>query len=181
MPREAIWRLPYDRARWIVGLGALLAAVLVTVAFAAFVSSFVWPHSDIGDPNATIDAGAVGAYRTGEPVFFQQGRFWLVRQTDGGFVAFSARDPFLGCTVPWRPTLSYVDPRDGVAKQGWYRDPCHGSVYDSDGTKVFGPSPRDLDTYPVEVVGRRVIVHAAERHLIPGAARADFAPFGGSP
>jgi len=144
----------------------------------AFLSSFAWPEAEVGDPNATIDAGRAVDFHEGEPVFVKDGRFWLVKQPGGSFVAFSAADSFRGCTVVWQPAFESLDPRDGRTKQGWYRDPCHGSTYDPQGTKVFGPSPRDLDTYPVEVIGGRVIVRAAERHLVPGAANASLQPFG---
>ena len=178
MPREAIWQLPYDRVRWLLGLGTLVACVLSTLTVVAFLASFVWPRSDVGDPRATIDVGRAADYREGEPVFVQEGRLWLVRRTGGSFVAFAAADSFQGCTVVWRADFEHTDPRDGVRKRGWYRDPCHGSVYDPDGTKVFGPSPRDLDRYPAEVMGGRVIVRAAERHQQPGAANPDLQPFG---
>jgi Rieske Fe-S protein len=178
MPREAVGRFANDRARRLVSLAVLAAVCLTTMASVAFLSSFAWPQIGVGDRDVTVEAGLVTDYAVGEPVFFQQGRFWLVRQPDGSFVAFSAADSFRGCTVVWQSDRRYVDPRDRVEKQGWYRDPCHGSIYDRDGTKVFGPSPRDLDTYPVTVIGRQIIVHAADRSLMHGNDRPELQPFG---
>ena len=154
MRSAASWTLRYDCQRWLVGIGALIAALLAATAMAAFVSSFAWPRSDLGDPNAMLSVGRVTDFKVGEPVYFSQARFWLVRQADDSFVAFSARNPYLGCTVPWRSDFHIQDPRDGVARAGWFRDPCHGSTYYLDGVKIFGPSPRDLGRYPVEVSGR---------------------------
>ena len=162
----------------LVGVGVVAGSILLTVIAFGLVATFAWPRTGLGDRDATIEAGLATDYRIGEPVFFQEGRFWLVRRAGGDFVAFSAADSFRGCTVVWQPDRRYVDPRDGVEKQGWYRDPCHGSIYDPEGTKVFGPSPRDLDTYPVTVIGRQIIVHAADRNLVPGDDRPELQPFG---
>jgi Rieske Fe-S protein len=50
------------------------------------------------------------------------------------------------------------DPRTRRTGAGWFRDLCHGSTYLMDGERVFGPAPRDLDRYPVSIVGSRVVV-----------------------
>ncbi len=178
MPNEAFWTYRLERMRWLVAIGVLTATIMGVIVTAAFVSSFAWPQTGLGDPNATINLGRVTDFKVDEPVFFSDGRFWLVRQPDDSFVAFSARDPHSTCTVPWRPDFVFEDTRDGVKKAGWFRDPCHGSTYDLNGAKVFGPSPRNLDTYPVEVLGQQVIVHAGDRHLIHGDAIPSFQPYG---
>ncbi len=179
MPREILWnyRQP-ERMRWHVGVGVLLTALVLIIITGAFLSSFVWPTTDLGDPTALIRAGRVTDFAKEEPVFFPEARFWLVRQPDDSFVAFSAKDSYRGCTVAWRPDFGFEDPRDGMWKTGWFRDPCHGSVYDPDGTKVFGPSPRDLDRYPVEVIGQEVVVRAGESDGIPGTPSPSLQPFG---
>jgi cytochrome b6-f complex iron-sulfur subunit len=178
MPREASWPPSSERVRLLVAVGALASAAAGLVAVMALLTSFAWPQSGLGDAQANVQAGRVDDYAVGRPVFFSDGRFWLVRQANGGFVAFSAADSFRGCTVLWRPDYVFEDPRDGVTKQGWFRDPCHGSVYDLHGTKVTGPSPRDLDRFPVDLMGPQVVVHASPQRLIPGEARPDYEPFG---
>jgi len=169
---------PSERFRQLVGICVLASIVAGVVGVIVFLASFAWPEIGVGDPHATIQAGKVTDYAINEPAFFQDGRFWLVRQMDDSFVVYSAADSFRGCTVLWRADFPFVDPRDGVRKEGWFRDPCHGSVYDLQGIKVFGPSPRDLDRFQVEVVGSQIIVRAAARHLIQGTARPDYQPFG---
>ncbi len=67
----------------------------------------------------------------------------------GMIYAFWRKCPHLGCTVPWRPDFSWLDPRSNETYSGWFRCPCHGSTYSDTGVKVFGPAPRSLDQYPV--------------------------------
>ena len=93
MPGEAFLAYRHERMRWLVGVGVLLAAIMGVIAAAAFVSSFAWPHADLGDPNALINAGRITDFEVNEPVFFQDARLWLVRRADGSFVAFSAPRP----------------------------------------------------------------------------------------
>lgn len=96
--------------------------------------------------------------------------FHLVHLEDGEFRALSAKDPHLGCTVPWRPEFQFE------GQTGWFRNPCHGETYDITGRRVFGPSPRDLDRYPVEVRDGRVIVTLSEDALILGEPGVSSAP-----
>lgn len=92
----------------------------------------------------------------GEPVQISEGKFWLSNlsgaQGDvlgvgstGGILALYWKCPHLGCTVPWSPSF------DGAAVNfpgitGWFRCPCHGSTYSRAGIRVYGPSPRPMDT-----------------------------------
>lgn len=96
--------------------------------------------------------------------------FHLVHLEDGEFRALSAKDPHLGCTVPWRPEFQFE------GQTGWFRNPCHGETYDITGRRVFGPSPRDLDRYPVEVRDGRVLVTLSADALILGEPGATSAP-----
>jgi cytochrome b6-f complex iron-sulfur subunit len=92
----------------------------------------------------------------GDPVRIVEGRFWLVNlepgvtpngeQTPGGLLALWQKCPHLGCTVPWRPDFEFQD------RKGWFRCPCHGSTYTKEGgVLVFGPAPRPMDVFPLEV------------------------------
>ena len=72
---------------------------------------------------------------------------------EGMVYAFWRKCPHLGCTVPWNPMFAFEDPRSGQAYTGWFRCPCHGSTYSDAGFKVFGPSPRSLDMFPVSIAG----------------------------
>lgn len=89
--------------------------------------------------------------------------FHVVRLVDGEFLALYPFDPHRGCPVAWRPDFEWE------GRTGWFRNPCHGEIYFIDGTRAFGPSPRDLDRFPVAVVDGRVIVTTSLDALILGA------------
>ena len=74
----------------------------------------------------------------GEPFRWTPGQFYLVH-TDDGVEALWWKCVHLGCTVPW------------ISGSGEFICPCHGSVYEYNGSRVSGPAPRALDAMPVEV------------------------------
>lgn len=81
-----------------------------------------------------------------------------------------------GCEVRWKPDMVY--PTDSPnPTRGVFNDPCGGAIYDMTGHRLFGPAPRDLDTFPVEVTDNHTIVDT--RTLIcgnAGPARASGCP-----
>jgi Rieske Fe-S protein len=56
---------------------------------------------------------------------------------NAGFVIYSSICPHLGCRVNWFP-----DKKEFIC-------PCHGSRYNFDGKKTYGPAPRGLDPLPL--------------------------------
>lgn len=58
---------------------------------------------------------------------------------------FLGRDPHSGCPVTWEAD------RELDGRTGWFIAGCSGSIFDRDGSRVFGPSPRDLDRFPPHV------------------------------
>ncbi len=91
-----------------------------------------------------------------EPARISEGKFWLSNlagaQGDvlgvggtGGIMALYWKCPHLGCTVPWNPSFDGATVNfPGIT--GWFRCPCHGSTYSRAGIRVYGPSPRPMDT-----------------------------------
>ena len=69
---------------------------------------------------------------------------WLWRRGQEDFVAFINYCTHLGCGVTWIPGAHI------------YLCPCHGSVYNTDGTVAGGPAPRPLYRYDVRVRKGRV-------------------------
>ncbi len=55
---------------------------------------------------------------------------WAVKQADGQVTVFSPICPHLGCGYRW-------DQQDRL-----FKCPCHGSIYDIEGTVKAGPAPR---------------------------------------
>jgi cytochrome b6-f complex iron-sulfur subunit len=70
---------------------------------------------------------------------FREGKFYLVRLDDGGFLALHRTCTHLGCTVPW------------IADDGRFTCPCHASSFDIRGDVTSPPAPRALDLFPVRI------------------------------
>lgn len=146
-----------------------LAGASVLGVTALLLAGFVWPE---GYPPDFVNLGRAQDYAPGSVTMFTDlvdftERRWdvpvsmqtrmelngserevviaLARYEDVTSGALLARDPRNGCRMPWRPQFSF----DGTL--GWFRDPCHGSTYDRHGQRVFGPSPRNMDYFDVEV------------------------------
>lgn len=69
---------------------------------------------------------------------------WLRREDTQNFIAFAVNCTHLGCPVQWL----------GDAKL--FLCPCHGGVYNADGTVAAGPPPKPLVRYPVRTRGGQV-------------------------
>ncbi len=97
------------------------------------------PRSDISAQDAVIIAGAVDRFEPGTVSAFVQGKFYLARLEDGGFLAMSRTCTHLSCTVPW------------VAGEDRFICPCHASEFDIRGDVINPPAPRALDLYAVSI------------------------------
>jgi cytochrome b6-f complex iron-sulfur subunit len=129
---------------------------LAVVGLAGIPLDFVWPRNvkGFGGPiNVTPDRIPAAG---GDPIVIPEGKFFVLNlepgetttgvETPGGVLALWRKCPHLGCSVPWNPSFEF----QGV--KGWFRCPCHNSTYTKDGgVLVFGPAPRSLDVFPVEV------------------------------
>jgi len=98
-----------------------------------------------------------------DPLRIIEGKFWLLNlepgttttgaETQGGVLALWQKCPHLGCTVPYRPAFEFE------ARRGWFRCPCHNSTYTKEGgVLVFGPAPRSMDVFPLEVQPDRGLI-----------------------
>lgn len=65
---------------------------------------------------------------------------WLRKVSDQDFIAFSVNCTHLGCPVRWE------------ADAELFMCPCHGGVYNKDGSRAAGPPPKGLPKYPVRIV-----------------------------
>ncbi|PKN81279.1 MAG: hypothetical protein CVU47_07455 [Chloroflexi bacterium HGW-Chloroflexi-9] len=161
----------------------LILFLASSVTLVAMLAAFVWPSGV--SPSGRIDIGRIEDYPVGSvtslvPVDgegrtfgsavidapdppIETLRLWIVHLGDGRLLALVGRSPHRGCTLPWRPTYTY----EGI--QGWFRDPCTGSTFTRDGTRVFGPSPRDMDRVAIDLgVDGRVTLDVSR--VIPGAS-----------
>jgi hypothetical protein len=161
----------------------LILLLAASVTLVAMLAAFVWPSGV--SPSGRIDIGRIEDYPVGSvtslvPVdgegrtfssasidapapAIETLRLWIVHLDDGRLLALVGRSPHRGCTLPWRPTFMF----EGT--QGWFRDPCAGSTFFRDGTRAFGPSPRDMDRVAIEVsTDGRVTIDVSR--VLPGAS-----------
>lgn len=114
-------------------------------------ASFLRPRVVADGAGGLFGAGAVDRFAPGTVTAFADGKFYLVRLADGGFLALHRECTHLGCTVPWDP------------EQQRFACPCHASVFDIHGAVVNAPAPRPLDTFPVRIENGIVKVDTSQR------------------
>jgi menaquinol-cytochrome c reductase iron-sulfur subunit len=64
---------------------------------------------------------------------------WLRKNSDSDFVAFAVNCAHLGCPVRW------------IADSELFLCPCHGGVYNKDGSRAAGPPLTGLSHYQVRI------------------------------
>ena len=131
-----------------MGAGALGALALLEVGGASLL--FMQPRSLEGEFGSQVKAGPVDTFPNGSVVEYPDGRFFLVRSAEGGFLAVYRRCTHLGCSVNWE------------ADQNRFFCPCHASSFDLHGDVENPPAPRALDTFPVQILEGQVIVDTGQ-------------------
>ncbi len=127
----------------------LAAVALVEAAWV--VIDLLKPRRVVADETAVVTAGPVERFEPGSVTAFPQGKFYLVRLDDGGFLAVSRECTHLGCTVPW------------VEAERQFVCPCHASAFDLRGDVINPPAPRALDRFEVRIENSVVKVNTANR------------------
>ncbi len=74
---------------------------------------------------------------------------WLRRVSENEFVAFSVNCTHLGCPVRWMDDAEL------------FLCPCHGGVYNKDGSRAAGPPPHGLTHYPVRLRNNKVEIQTS--------------------
>ncbi len=92
---------------------------------------------------------------TPQPFCVALHHFCISQPETGKPIALYTYDPHpifreQGCEVVWHADRNHEN-QDGSTTHGTFDDPCGGSVYDITGHRLFGPSPRDLDSFRVEI------------------------------
>jgi menaquinol-cytochrome c reductase iron-sulfur subunit len=73
---------------------------------------------------------------------------WLRRDSEISFTAFSVNCTHMGCPVRW------------IEDAELFLCPCHGGVYNKDGSYAAGPPPHNLPKYPVRLRNGNVEIEA---------------------
>lgn len=131
----------------VLGIAAIVELIAVVVTFLKRGKA----EKISGEPEGIIEAGYADGFAAGSVTANIQGRFYLCRMEDGGFLALSSQCTHLGCTIPW----------DEREKR--FACPCHGSSFDITGSVITPPAPRPLDRYPVHIENNVVKVDAGRR------------------
>lgn len=118
-------------------MGAVAFVEVIAVAVNFFKPRKTEPTQ--AERDAIIIAGAVDSFEPGTVSAFVQGKFYLARLDDGGFLAMSRNCTHLSCSVPW------------VSKENKFICPCHSSEFDMRGDVINPPAPRALDLYPISI------------------------------
>ncbi len=127
-------------------------AVVAVVEVVWVVLDFLRPRaSQATEADGVVTAGPIDRFPLNSVTAFPQGKFYLARLPDGGFLAVSRECTHLGCTVPW------------VEDEHRFVCPCHSSTFDILGVVESPPAPRPLDLYEVRIENRVVKVNTANR------------------
>ena len=138
--RPTVSRRQVFGAVWSVSLIALVGQ------FGGALFQFFKPRVAEGGFGSKVIAGRAKEFKNGSVSYVQEGRFYVSRLDDGGFLAIWQRCTHLGCTVPYRKDL----------KQ--FMCPCHSSVFNTKGEVIGGPAPRPMDIFPITITDGQLVV-----------------------
>jgi cytochrome b6-f complex iron-sulfur subunit len=127
-----------------LAIGALGGLVAIEAAIVGF--GYAAPRVGEGQFGSVITCGQVTEFPNGSVTPFNEGRFYLVRLQDGGFLALYRKCTHLGCAVPWD------------AAKSMFVCPCHASEFDDTGALKNPPAPRPLDLFKISIEGGAVKV-----------------------
>lgn len=137
---KPVQRRDFLRLAWLT-LGGLAALELAGLTVA-----YMQPRLAEGEFGGVITAGNAADFPNGSVTHIPNGRFYLVRLADGGFLALHQRCTHLGCSVPW----------DQAA--GEFICPCHSSRFSIEGDVLNAPAPRPLDRFAITISDGVVLV-----------------------
>jgi cytochrome b6-f complex iron-sulfur subunit len=134
--KSKISRRDFIKNLW-AGLG-IIAGIEFTALIVNFLSPV--PRRKTSSASGTYKlAGKVSDIPLNSVTPFRNGKFYLVRFTDGGLLAISLKCTHLGCSVTWDE------------EKNNFICPCHSSTFSREGNVITSPAPRALDYFPVIV------------------------------
>lgn len=140
-------------------MGATALSFLAVVEMGGASLLFMQPRSLEGQFGGMVAAGTVDSFPIGSVTHFPDGRFFLIRADNGGFLAIYQRCTHLGCAVDWE------------ADKHHFFCPCHASSFDLRGDVANPPAPRALDTFAIAIEDGQLLINTADIQT-----RAEFLP-----
>lgn len=137
---KPVRRRDFLKTAWTV-LGGVVALEIGGMAL-----TYMQPRLAEGEFGGVITVGAVEDFPPGSVTHISNGRFYLSRLKDGGFLALHQRCTHLGCNVPWDQSA------------GLFVCPCHNSQFTQTGEVLNPPAPRPLDLFSVTIEAGQVKV-----------------------
>lgn len=98
--------------------------------------NFFFPAA-LEEPSSKTKLGTAEFLIPGAVYIDTKAKIILIRDAGGEYYAQSAVCSHLGCLIRWQE------------EERIFSCPCHGSVFNVDGSRVEGPAPRDLDRISV--------------------------------
>lgn len=131
----AINRREFLNFAWLASLGFL------TVTMGGMTFLFAMPRFREGEFGGTVTMGRAGEMPEpgSAPVNFPKVKVWL-SNTNEGVVALYKVCTHLGCLYNWD------------SQENKFICPCHGSEFEHNGEYIFGPAPRSLDRFTVQLL-----------------------------
>ncbi len=114
-----------------LGFGAIGIA---TIGSMVLTGEYLSPNV-VREPPTKFKAGKPEDFPPGSVTLDVQQKVYIVRAKEGYFYALSAVCTHLGCITNWK------------SEEGIIACPCHGSKFDTGGTKIAGPAPRALPRF----------------------------------
>jgi Rieske Fe-S protein len=143
---------PTGRREFLFKIWKLLGLVALA-EFAFFTVSMLRPgKKELKNSASSIKvAGSVEDFPKNSVTPDRVNKFFLVRSTDGAFLALSLTCSHLGCSVIW----------DQV--KGQFICPCHSSAFDKLGNVINSPAPRPLDYFPVIIEAGKIKIDLSQK------------------
>ena len=136
------------RLAMVTGMGAVAAAL------AGIAGRYLYPLKGVRRTRRIFLAPSMDIpHGRGKPYSLPDGTTALVTDTGEGIVALSDTCPHLGCKVHFDPA------------QGKFICPCHGGVFEKDGTAIAGPpadEKKNLKRYEISATGKNLFIDFEE-------------------
>jgi cytochrome b6-f complex iron-sulfur subunit len=135
-------------------LNFCIGSTFVAAAFGVVypILKFLWPPSEsLAHFREEIIRMPIGDVPVGmaSQVLYKRHPLVVIRLVEDRVVVLSALCTHLNCLVNWdEETRRLVCP-------------CHGAIFDINGTPLRGPAPSPLASYPAKIVGNEIVIGEA--------------------